>query len=103
MATMKEMAKDRVFEKLLEHDKRLDRHNQQFAAVMEALSDFRIEMNDFRSEFNDFRSDIFTKLDKLIVGVERLDTERLVSVHRVDELTEDVRLLETSTGFSRQK
>ncbi|MCR4278017.1 MAG: hypothetical protein NUV80_04145 [Candidatus Berkelbacteria bacterium] len=74
------MPKDRIYEKLLRHDRQ--------------LSDIKTELSDVKTELKDdlqnFRLAVMEALDKLVIASDRMDQERLVATYRIDTLDERV-------------
>lgn len=112
------MPKDKVYEKLLQHDKEFVAINKQIEIVNKKLEKdgetlsrqeiklLRIEMvirgqnnkfeeHDKRIEevsdkIDNFKVAVMNALDHLVVSADRVDKERLVTTYRIDDLDERV-------------
>ena|SRR3989338_6942016 len=98
---------DFVTKKLLEHDerfdahdKRFDAHDRQFKAVSKKLLEHDDKFEALETKIDGFESEMITRLDKIVVAVERLDQERLFQIHRLDRHEKDIDKLKQKVGIT---
>jgi len=84
------MAKDRVYEKLLQHDKQLQDLKSDVSVLKADMSGVKTELTEVKDELRNFRVAVMDALDHLVVRADRVDKERLVTTYRIDTLDERV-------------
>ncbi|MEK7171116.1 MAG: hypothetical protein AAB774_02325 [Patescibacteria group bacterium] len=98
------MPKDRIYEKLLQHDKKFVEYGETLSRdevkllrmemILRKHSDKLGEHDEkFREvleKIDNFKTAVMDALDHLVVAADRVDKERLITTYRVDELDERV-------------
>ena len=82
-----------------DHDKRFDEHDKQFRAVAKKLLEHDDKFESLEKKIDSFEDKMVTRLDKIVVAIERLDQERLFQIHRLDRHEEDISKLKTKVGL----
>lgn len=96
--------KDKIFEKLMEHDKkfiehdkrfdkiekRFDKTDEKFDVITKKLLEHDNYFDEMREEFNQKFNQVLTSLDKVMVIVQRLDQERLFTFEIIKRMQKDI-------------
>lgn len=89
-----------ISKKLLEHDKRFDDHDKQFKAVAKKLLEHDDQFAEMREESAIYHNEVLNKLDKIVVSIDRLDQERLFSIHRYDRHEVEIQKIKKHVGIT---
>lgn len=82
-----------VMKKLLEHDK-------QFSVVAKKLLEHDDRFDSLEAKIDKNHNQVLNRLDSLVTGLDRLDQERLFSIHRLDRHEKDIKKIKTKIGLT---
>jgi len=87
--------------KLEAHDRKFAEHDRKFERIFGELAEHKRLMNTFvtKAEFYEFKDEVYTKLDAMMVILERLDQERVFTNHAIDRHETMLVSLNTKVGL----